>query len=1042
MTRILHISDFHYQKKNDSDYRDRVEKLCNDVKGKHIDLIVFSGDLVFEGEKLSDFTDASEVLFGDLQKATGLGKSRIVITQGNHDMERGQEIDSITKDLDSSYTLRTLNEFCGKERNLGLSFDNSAHYNEFVDDFYKGSDITINRFCNYRTVVVDGLKIGLLSINSAWRCKKSEEDRGRLLMHIPTISDAIYKIKDSDIILVTMHHRISDFKDFVATELENIIYEKCHLLLTGHYHKSLVGTSCYGDMGIVQSSAPAIYNREDPSSEYGYRILDIGKDKDNLVVYETTSHYVGNSFLEGKTKRIPIPMSVEKHELNEFRKNMSRLYSEAEAKADDLFVADKLYADVEGLTFKELYVTPIVRDVSEAEAAASNKKGNIFTEEQIIDAQKNFVVFGQNKSGKTSLLWKIYIDMLKCFNTKKVIPYILSYKEYSNGKTLDLMKVIRNKLQINTAKTKALFDEYRLLLLIDDIKYQDDAFISSLENNLKQFPHFNVLVCAEDSISANFEPEIFKSIEVNKLYIHEITRKEIHDLTKRWPKLKGDKLSIEEKIISLFNQLHIPYNFWTTSLFLWILEKTDSSKIRNNFELVSIYIDEILGQRRIIESRGKDLKIEYKDLTSYLGALAEKMFEYPDEVYSLSYKELIDFTDDHASQNLKFPTYYKPIIDMLIDNRVLVNEDERFSFRLKGVFEYFLALRMSEDEIFKCKVMSNDQMYLSFGNEIELYAGFKRKDEIFVKEVLAKTERILYTLTHDTRYLDIDGQFAEQVKEISKVVRAAKKLAVKIMDMSENDKEDVAMALTPPTPIESSKVEVKEAHDLTAPTPADMEKAVFIACRVFRNSDVCDNAVLGNKMLDYLLEACCKLAFIFVESVKKDFKSDNELTEMAKTLHNFLPIVIQSFFFDSISQFNLSRVFENKLNDLEKVPDGNRFKIFILLFTLLDMDMKGYKDRLSDIDKYLPKGVFRFSSLTKILILIMRNSESEDLISPFKEFAIQLKLEMLDKENEDKDEFGNSLTKQIEQENIKKKNIRKHSAADFEKTCKNSEKLS
>ena len=74
MTKILHISDFHYQKKNDSDYRDRVEKLCNDVKGKHIDLIVFSGDLVYEGGKLSIFTDASEILFGELQKATGLDR--------------------------------------------------------------------------------------------------------------------------------------------------------------------------------------------------------------------------------------------------------------------------------------------------------------------------------------------------------------------------------------------------------------------------------------------------------------------------------------------------------------------------------------------------------------------------------------------------------------------------------------------------------------------------------------------------------------------------------------------------------------------------------------------------------------------------------------------------------------------------------------------------------------------------------------------------------------------------------------------------------
>lgn len=54
---------------------------------------------------------------------------------------------------------------------------------------------------------------------------------------------------------------------------------------------------------------------------------------------------------------------------------------------------------------------------------------------------------------------------------------------------------------------------------------------------------------------------------------------------------------IEEKIIHIFSQMHIPFNFWTTSLFLWILERTDESNIHNNFELINLYVDEILGKR-------------------------------------------------------------------------------------------------------------------------------------------------------------------------------------------------------------------------------------------------------------------------------------------------------------------------------------------------------------------------------------------------------------------------------------------------------------
>ena len=253
--RILHISDFHYLAKNDADYRTRVEKLCNDIKLKSIDLIVFSGDLVYEGGKIDTFNEAAKVLFDEVLKATNLDKSRLVITQGNHDMERGVEIASITKDLDSVRTLKALNDFCLDERSVGLSFDNSNHYNEFIENYYEGVGIQINKFCNWRIQNIDGINIGVLSINSAWRCKKSEQDRGNLLMHTPTINEAVYNIKDCDLIIVTMHHRLSDYKDFIETELSDIVYERCHFLLTGHYHKAIMGTSCYGDMGILLSSA-------------------------------------------------------------------------------------------------------------------------------------------------------------------------------------------------------------------------------------------------------------------------------------------------------------------------------------------------------------------------------------------------------------------------------------------------------------------------------------------------------------------------------------------------------------------------------------------------------------------------------------------------------------------------------------------------------------------------------------------------------------------------------------------------------------------
>lgn len=49
--RILHISDFHFEDRNLLEYTDMVKTLCETVKSKSIDIIVFSGDLVYKATK-------------------------------------------------------------------------------------------------------------------------------------------------------------------------------------------------------------------------------------------------------------------------------------------------------------------------------------------------------------------------------------------------------------------------------------------------------------------------------------------------------------------------------------------------------------------------------------------------------------------------------------------------------------------------------------------------------------------------------------------------------------------------------------------------------------------------------------------------------------------------------------------------------------------------------------------------------------------------------------------------------------------------------
>lgn len=99
MVRILHLSDFHYKKDNSSDFKNLAHKLSDSLKGKSIDFIVFSGDLVFEDYGYETYKTVYDLLFKPILKNCGLSEESLLIAPGNHDMLRDDELDIIKKVL-------------------------------------------------------------------------------------------------------------------------------------------------------------------------------------------------------------------------------------------------------------------------------------------------------------------------------------------------------------------------------------------------------------------------------------------------------------------------------------------------------------------------------------------------------------------------------------------------------------------------------------------------------------------------------------------------------------------------------------------------------------------------------------------------------------------------------------------------------------------------------------------------------------------------------------------------------------------------------
>jgi hypothetical protein len=80
-----------------------------------------------------------------------------------------------------------------------------------------------------------------------------------------------------------------------------------------------------------------------------------------------------------------------------------------------------------------------------------------------------------------------------------------------------------------------------------------------------------------------------------------------------------------------------------------------------------------------------------------------------------------------------------------------------------------------------------------------------------------------------------------------------------------------------------------------------------------------------------------------------------------------LPIIVQSRIADMVGASNMQQIIQNKFATLKKAETSNQFKMFILLFTLADIDLVKNYSFINESVTYIKIPVLRYSILMKIL---------------------------------------------------------------------------
>ena len=1006
MLKILHLTDLHYSKKIGSDpnlLNKIIRAISKNIKNNSIDLLIFSGDLVFSGEKLEDFHEAKDNFIYPLCEKLNINKSNVFFCCGNHDIHRNQELEIITDTISKFKTEEELSKFINVEQQFNLSVENIKNYNQFIKEYYTENYINNFQYNDLYTITkvsINGNKFDIVSINSSWRCK-DDQDEGNLLFPSKLLNELISKLDDESFKIATIHHPLSDLKYFNRVLVEKLLTNNFQLLLSGHTHSNKKNAIANNEDGLVSVSSEASLSKISKYESTGFSIIEVNSDLFEVYIesYRYDIEYI--PYLKDSVK-LSVPTGEDKRVKIDFKKNIIKLFDSERENLRMAFVEQSGEKD-----FFELFQVPIIKNQpSNSIKQISNQK--VLSKEVSIDAlfqKSNFIIYGRDKYGKTLVLYYLYLKLLQEFNIYKTIPILID----KHTKFKDIEQIISDKLQVNRNTAIEYIKEYNLKLIVDDyfnLKMGQKSVIEDFIANNSNCTF--VFSCNESILSDIKEVQIDGAVHEN-LFLHDLNTKQIRNIAKTNLNCKDEIVeSILNKINLVFKQLNLPKNYWTISLFIHIFNVYGEKKFNNNFELIELYIDSLLGREKIVQDRS--IKIEYESLKDFLGNLAIFLIRnHHQDSYRITFAELIAFMKDYAEKHRRFNIDPKNLFDKLMEIELFKESPENvYTFRLKGVFEYFVAYNLKDNQELREEVINKDNVYLSFGNELELVAGFNKKDKAFLKQIFEKTKGFFDPI--NSYYENIgnsDFILNDRSKKISLKLDNVKK---GINSLVQKDADNLKDFLNPISEF-NSEVSSKQVYEKIEINSENLEKLLFILSRTFRNSGVEDHD-LTNEILDFILTSSCNLCFFIADN--EDNLRDYKNNDFLKIFSSLIPLVIETYLFEALSQNNLEKIFLEKIEELKK-KKGSELKIFVLYYMLIDLDLKNNKMYISEAISSIKNNIIKHSSLYKLLsYLIFSKYNSEQTRLFIAESAIS-QAKMINKD----EKYISNLRKTLDQLKVK-----------------------
>ncbi|HEY0075681.1 MAG TPA: metallophosphoesterase [Abditibacteriaceae bacterium] len=248
--RWLHLSDFHVGKETKGGHIqwDMFKRVIEHVKEKKETenwtphFLLLTGDLANSGH-VSEYEDFYYQLLFPLHEILGFEiESRTFSVPGNHDVDRGRFPEFNRSDFTASAS-RHFEIGDGKSNPRASLLPRFEAYDQI--DFC--APCTKNWVSSphgaYHAVnTVEGLKVGIVGINTAWLCKGSDDEH-QLTPGKPLLEHALSSLTDCQLRIVLGHHSLDWFIPTEKRKIASILGQNSAIYLYGDQHEIWVAPS-------------------------------------------------------------------------------------------------------------------------------------------------------------------------------------------------------------------------------------------------------------------------------------------------------------------------------------------------------------------------------------------------------------------------------------------------------------------------------------------------------------------------------------------------------------------------------------------------------------------------------------------------------------------------------------------------------------------------------------------------------------------------------------------------------------------------------